>query len=239
MQRITSSESKKRILIVEDDAILLDFLGMHLSINNYDATCLSEDQSIPQTLEKKRFDMVVLDVMLPGKSGLYWLQWMKQYHPNIVVIMISARSDKDDRLKGLESGAHDYIIKPFKEGELLIRIANIFKSVPYSKRRPTVVNFGYIKFDMDKNRILSEDGEVRLTVLEAGILKLLYLNEGITLSRDEISEQVRGAEHNPLDRSIDIHINKLRKKIEIDPSDPVFIRTRRGKGYIFKIPDFC
>ncbi|PWQ97155.1 response regulator transcription factor [Leucothrix arctica] len=237
MQRITPSESKKRILIVEDDVILLDFLEMHLSINNYDATCLSEDQSIPQTLEKKRFDIVVLDVMLPGKSGLYWLQWMKQYHPNIIVIMMSARSDKDDRLKGLECGAHDYIIKPFKEEELLIRIANIFKSVPYFKRRPTVVNLGDIKFDMDKNRILREDGEIRLTVLESGILKLLYLNAGITLSRDEISEQVRGAEHNPLDRSIDIHINKLRKKIEIDPSDPLFILTRRGKGYIFKIPE--
>ncbi len=223
--------------MVEDDEILLGFLDKYLSKNNYETKCLSDGEELPVILEKQRYHLVILDLMLPGKNGIYWLKWLRRYHPYIPVIIISSKSSEDDRLHGLENGAHDYIIKPFREGELLIRLENVLRSMPYFHRPKSTVQVGDITLDMDKNCVFRDGDEVKLTVLEASILKLLYLNAGATLTRDDINEQIRGAKHHPLDRSIDIHINKLRKKIEENPSNPAFIRTIRGKGYSFHMPE--
>lgn len=233
----TKKTQNKQLLVVEDDEILLSFLDKYLSLNNYDTECLSDGGNIPALLEKKRYDLVILDLMLPGKSGIYWLRWLRRYHPYVPVIIISSQSGEDDRLCGLENGAHDYVIKPFREGELLIRVKNVLSAMPYFHRPKSTVQIGGMVLDMEKNSVSRDGHEVKLTVLEASILKLLYLNAGATLSRDDITEQVRGAKHNPLDRSIDIHINKLRKKIEEEPSNPTFIRTIRGKGYSFHMPE--
>jgi DNA-binding response OmpR family regulator len=233
----TQKSKDRRLLVVEDDEILLGFLDKYLSKNNYETKCLSEGGELPSILEKQRYHLVILDLMLPGKNGIYWLKWLRRYHPYIPVIIISSKSNEDDRLFGLENGAHDYIIKPFREGELLIRMENVLRSMPYFHRPKSVVKIGDITLDMDKNSVFREGDEVKLTVLEASILKLLYLNAGATLTRDDITEQIRGAKHHPLDRSIDIHINKLRKKIEENPSNPAFIRTIRGKGYSFQMPE--
>ena len=227
----------KRLLVVEDDEILLGFLDKYLSKNNYETKCLSEGTELPVILEKQRYHLVILDLLLPGKSGIYWLKWLRRYHPYIPVIVISSKSSEDDRLYGLENGAHDYIIKPFREGELLIRLENVLRSMPYFYRPKSTVQIGDLTLDLDKNSVSRDGDKVKLTVLEASILKLLYLNAGATLTRDDITEQIRGAKHHPLDRSIDIHINKLRKKIEEDPSNPAFIRTIRGKGYSFHMPE--
>lgn len=150
---------------------------------------------------------------------------------------MSAKTSEDDRLIGLKAGAQDYVIKPFHEAELLIRIENILRGSPRHNRHHFSVQVGHIRLDLDKCRVFKGDEEIKLTVIEVNILKLLYINAGATLSRDDISEQIRGAKHHPLDRSIDIHINKLRKKMEDEPSKPVLIRTIRGKGYSFHIPD--
>lgn len=233
----SKKSTPKRLLVVEDDEILLGFLEKYLSINNYETKCLNDGAKIPAILEAQRYDLAILDLMLPGKDGIYWLKWLKRYHPYIPVIIISAKSSEDDRLYGLENGANDYVIKPFREGELLIRVANTLRSMTYFNRPKSAVQIGNTTIDMEKNCVFREGEEIKLTVLEASILKLLYLNAGATLTRDDITEQVRGAKHHPLDRSIDIHINKLRKKIEEEPSNPTFIRTIRGKGYSFHLPE--
>ena len=228
---------KKRILVVEGDEILSGFLDKYLSKNNYEPVCIPNGDDIQAALEKHRFDVVVLDFMLAGRSGLYWLKWIKQYHSYLSVVVISSRTGEDDRLSGLRAGAQDYVIKPFHAAELLIRIENILRGSPRYSSRQGTVQAGHVTLELGKNRAFRGGEEVKLTMIEVNILKLLYINAGATLSRDDISEQIRGAKHHPLDRSIDIHINKLRKKIEEDPSNPLLIRTIRGKGYSFQVPE--
>lgn len=229
---------KKHILVVEDDEILSGFLDKYLLGNKYEPVCILDGDQVPGILESRRFDLVVLDLMLPGRSGLYWLKWIRQYHVYLPVVIISSKVDKDDRLLGLKAGAQDYVTKPFHAAELLIRIENILKtSIRHSRQHFSVQVGQHIKLDLDKCRVFKNDDEIKLTVIEVNILKLLYINAGATLSRDEISEQIRGAKHHPLDRSIDIHINKLRKKIENEPSKPELIRTIRGKGYSLHLPE--
>ena len=230
-------QEKNHLLVVEDDEILSGFLDKYLLKNAYQPVCILDGNEIPAILEKQRFDAIILDLILPGRSGLYWLKWIKQYHPYIPVVIISSKTGEDDRLSGLEAGAQDYVIKPFHEAELLIRIENILKGAQHHNRDHFSVELGHIRLDLDKCRVFKNDEEIKLTVIEVNILKLLYINAGATLSRDEISEQIRGAKHHPLDRSIDIHINKLRKKMEDEPSKPTLIRTIRGKGYSFHPPE--
>ncbi len=229
-------KTKKNLLIVDDDDILLAYLQKCLFRNGYIVSCLSDGEGIPSILEKDRFDLVVLDVNLPGKNGFYWLNWLRHYHPTVQVIMASVNTGEDDRLCGLENGALDYLIKPFHDQELLIRIGNIFHHHP-SRSIDRTIHIGELTLDTINNRVLKEGIETRLTLLEVNILKLLYLNAGATLSRDDIMQHVRGTKHNPLDRSIDIHINKIRKKIEEDSSNPSYIHTIRGKGYCLQLPD--
>lgn len=229
--------ARKNLLLVEDDEILRSFLRICLSQHGYQTECLSEGEGIPKCLEQSKISLVVLDVLLPGKDGLYWLKWLRQYHPHIPVIMASVRANEDDRLLGLENGAHDYLVKPFHDKELLIKINNILGGQS-TNDSPLCIEIGNLILDVVNNSVHKNGDEARLALLETNILKLLYLNAGAVVSRDEIMEQLKGSQHNPLDRSIDIHINKLRKKIEDDPANPHFIRTIRGKGYRLHVPYF-
>lgn len=198
---------------------------------DYNLTFLSHDQEISNVVGKCRVDLIVLDSELPGKNGLYWLDWIKHFHPRIPVILVSAKATADERLKGLVSGALDYLSKPFHARELSIRIENIFRR-SLSEGTQKTIFIGNIELDFKTNRIDKDGAASYLTQMESDILKLLYINAGTTVSRDEIMEQIRGIKHNPLDRSIDIHINKIRKKLEASPS---LIRTVRGKGYSLQL----
>lgn len=225
-------------MLVDDDEILRKFLQVCLGHHGYNAMCFPDGDNLPKLLDQGGVDLIVLDVMLPGKDGIYWLKWLQQYHPYVPVILVSAKASEDDRLHGLEFGARDYVVKPFRDKELLIRIGNILKERSTTQDH-SELQIGNILFSVDNSCVMKDNAEVRLTTLEANILQLLYLNAGAVVSRDEIMTQLRGAEHNPLDRSIDIHINKLRKKIEDDPSNPALIRTVRGKGYRLHNPALC
>lgn len=226
----------KKLLIVDDDEILQNFLSRYLLETCYAAECLLDGSCLPATLDKLRVDLIVLDVELPQKDGLYWLKWLRQYHPHIPVIIASVRSNEHERLLGLEYGARDYLVKPFQCKELLIRIENILgNNIP--KHNSKVITIGDWLLDTQTCTVIKEGVEIKLTSLETSILKLLYINGGAPVSRDEIMAQIRGISHNPLDRSIDIHINKLRKKIEVNPALPTYICTVRGKGYLLHIPE--
>ena len=223
------------IIIVDDDDILLLYLKKYLCKHGYKVSCLIEGEEIPEKLEKNEnlFDLLLLDVNLPNKDGFYWLNWMQHYHPTLPVIMISVRSGLDQRLYGLQNGAKDYLTKPFHKQELLIRIKNLFHQV---QERTTII--GDLIVDTRRNKVFKNNHDLLLTELEMNLLQLLYLNKGSVLSRDDIMLHIRGVKHNPLDRSIDIHINKIRKKIEGNPSQPTYIHTVRGKGYTFHAPLF-
>ncbi len=228
-------KATKTLLIVDHDEILQEKLQNYLNNQYFCAQFLSDDNKLPYILASNRVDLIVLDVMLPNKSGFYWLKWLRQYHPHIPVIIASVKASEHDRLFGLKIGARDYVSKPFQCGELLIRIENILgQRVPANGAK--IIHIGDLKLDIDKGVVFKEECMVKLTELETNILKLLHINSGSVISRAEIISQIRGTTYNPLDRSIDIHINSLRKKIENNPAEPIYIRTVRGKGYRLHIP---
>jgi len=233
---ILHRNTAKTLLVVDDDEIIHCLLRNYLTAHYFSIKFLSDGHELPTLLGKNRIDLIVLDVMLPNKSGLYWLKWLRQYHVHIPVIVASVKANEHDRLIGLENGAKDYLIKPFQCKELLIRIENIL-GANLSDNDSRILHIGDLKLDTENHMVFKGDCEIKLTELETDILKLLHINSGATLSRDDIMGQIRGTIHNPLDRSIDIHINKLRKKIEDDPANPIYIRTVRGKGYRLHIDE--
>lgn len=234
---LAHKEPTKTVLIIDDDEILQCLLHKYLTAQHFCVRSLSDGQDLPSLLSKNRVDLIVLDVMLPTKNGIYWLKWLNQYHAHIPVIVASVKSNEYDRLVGLESGARDYLVKPFQHKELLIRIENILVAGSPQKNG-RILQIGELKLDTETGTVLKGDCAIKLTQLETDILKLLHINSGAVLSRDDIMGQTRGTLHNPLDRSIDIHINKLRKKIEDNPAEPTYIRTVRGKGYRLHIPEW-
>jgi DNA-binding response OmpR family regulator len=234
---VLNQRCKKHILIVDDDDILPFFLQKYLLQHDYTVTCILDGEAIPATLDKETVDIIVLDILLPKKDGFYWLNWLRHYHPQLSVIIASVKTGENDRLKGLEAGAQDYLVKPFHYKELLLRLENILQKKRSNRNMHQIIYIGNLRFDTTNNKIYKGDVVTRLTQMEANILQLLYLNAGRVLSRDEIMETIKGIKHTPLDRSIDIHINKIRKKVEEAPLNPVFIHTVRGKGYVLQLPE--
>lgn len=229
------TSGKRKILIVEDDVILCDFLCKFLAKNDYEPFGVNDGSLIPKLLNKEKMDLVVLDRVLPNpkRDGFYWLNWINEYYPYIPTVIISMLSSKNDRLIGLENGAADYITKPFYNKEVLLRVDKILSKNKIKNNNKTF-SIDNMTVNVDNNRISFEDDEsedIKLTSMESELLRLLHINQNITLNRDDIMLNLKGTLHNPLDRSIDIHINKLRKKIEENPSQPKYIRTIRGKGY--------
>lgn len=223
-------DTLKTLLIIDGDEMLQSSLHHYLGMHYFCIKFLPDAHELPMLLGKNRIDLIVLDAMLPSQSGLYWLKWLRRYHPHIPVIIASAKADEHDRLIGLENGARDYLVKPFQCKELLIRIKNILGTSP-ADHYDKIIQIGDLKLDTETRLLIKRDREIKLTELETNILKLLHINFGAVISRDDIMRQIRRTSHNPLDRSIDIHINKLRKKIEDNPAEPSHIRTVRGKGY--------
>lgn len=224
------------ILMVDDDDILVKFLTSFFFKRGYNLISISKGEDMSAVIEKHHIKLILLDVFLPGKDGFYWLEWAKSYHSHIPVIMASTGGGEVSRLRGLEMGAHDFIPKPFLDRELLIKIKRTLglEKARYKFRKMAV---GDVVFDIEKNYIEKTNSDtVQLTCHEANILKLLCLNSGSVLTRDDIMVQIKGTLHDPRDRSIDIHINNLRKKIEEIPSKPKYIHTVRGKGYQLRLP---
>jgi two-component system phosphate regulon response regulator OmpR len=178
--------------------------------------------------------VVLLDVRLPGEDGLALARWLRERH-EVAIIMVTAAGEVIDRVVGLEVGADDYIAKPFDLRELLARI----KSVLRRSRKPTAgtsrrVSFGACTLDLDRHQLIGRDGEeIPLTGMEFDLLRAFAEHPNRVLSRDQLLTLTRNREWEPFDRSIDIRIARLRRKIELDPENPKTIKTVRGSGYIF------
>ena len=234
---------KQRLLIVDDEKKLRDLLTSYLSKEGFDVIAVADGIEMDEYLITNEVDLVILDLMLPGEDGLSIGRRLHQQN-KLPIIILSARSDEIDRIVGLEIGADDYLSKPFNPRELLARIRSVLRRNTSTLEQDSSKNsdkhiYKFKSFLLDANKHeLTKDGEmVALTTGEFNMLSVFLQNTNRVLSRDTLLEMSKGYERDPLDRSIDICIGRLRKKIEPDPSNPIYLKTVWGAGYLFSVED--
>jgi DNA-binding response OmpR family regulator len=225
----------QRLLVVDDDPGLRQLLKKYLDENGYNTSTVEDGASVDEWLSKNTADLIILDLMLPGEDGLSIARRLR-VSSQVPVIMLTARGEELDRIIGLEVGADDYLAKPFNPRELLARIRAVLRRSVHAieeKQQISSLKFGDFNFNPD-SKVLSRGGhEVALTNGEASLLEIFLHHPNHMLSRDQIMDYISRRALDPFDRSIDVRVNRLRAKIENDPSSPVFIRTVWGKGYRF------
>ena len=220
---------KAHILVVDDDDRIRDLVKQYLNENNYLVTSAVSAEDAKKKVDIIKFDLIVLDIMMPGKSGLEFTIENKDklYTP---IILLTAKGETEERIHGLEIGADDYLAKPFEPKELILRIKNILNKTK-SKNVKRLIEFGSVKIDLSKNLIFSNNKEFKINNTEKTILEFMINSPGKSFSRDEIGKIIKLDK----ERSIDVIITRLRKKIEKDPKNPKFLQTLRGEGYVLWI----
>ena len=220
---------KAHILVVDDDDRIRDLVKQYLNENNYLVTTAINAEDAQKKVDIIKFDLIVLDIMMPGKSGLEFTSENKNklYTP---IILLTAKGEAEERVHGLEIGADDYLAKPFEPKELILRIKNILEKTK-SKNIKRLIEFGNVKVDLSKNLIFSNKKEYKINNTEKTILEFMINSPGKPFSRDEIGKIINLDK----ERSIDVIITRLRKKIEKDPKNPKFLQTLRGEGYVLWI----
>ena len=237
------AELKTRILIVDDDQRLRDLLVRYLGGEGYEVKAVADGTAMDKQLSRERYDLLVLDLMLPGEDGLSICRRLRgQGGAQPAIIMLTAKGDDVDRIVGLEMGADDYLPKPFNPRELLARINAVLRrrapaGPPGAPATGTeVFQFGEFSLNLSTRTLTRAGKPVPLTTGEFSVLKVLVQNARQPLSRDKLMEMARGREYEVFDRSIDVQISRLRKIVEDDPSHPKHIQTVWGFGYVF-VPD--
>ncbi len=222
------------ILVVDDDTRLRELLRKYLSDNGFLVTTARDATDARAKLAGFSVDLVVLDIMMPGESGLALTRSLHDDHV-APVLLLSARGGPNDRIAGLEAGADDYLAKPFEARELLLRIHSILRRVPPPPAAdpPAELKLGRAIYDRAREELRRDGAVIRLTTAEAGLLRVLAARPGVTLSREELTERAR-IDGNA--RAVDVQVTRLRRKIEDDPREPRYLCTVRGEGYVLK-PD--
>tara|TARA_E500000178_G_scaffold307260_1_gene320063 strand:+ start:4063 stop:4740 length:678 start_codon:yes stop_codon:yes gene_type:complete len=217
------------ILVVDDDDGIRSLVKKYLNENNYLVTTAKSAEDAIEKTSLIKFDIIVLDIMMPGKSGLDFTNEYKN-KINTPIILLTAKGEANERVEGLESGADDYLPKPFEPKELVLRINNILNKTKKNNQK-RVVKFDNIEIDLNKLLIIQNDKEFKINNTEKIILEKMINEPGKTFSREAIGKLI------DLDkeRSIDVIITRLRKKIEIDPKNPKYLQTLRGAGYVLWI----
>jgi DNA-binding response OmpR family regulator len=228
--------ASETILIVDDDQGLRDLLQRYLREEGYQAAAVSDGRALDEYLVANTPDLIILDLMLPGEDGLAIARRLRARH-DWPVIMLSARGEEVDRIVGLEVGADDYLPKPFNPRELLARIRAVLRrrvrQEPAAEDHRRTVAFGPFRLDLD-GYVLTRDGEeVALTAGDMALLRIFAEHANSVLSRDKLLDLLKGYERSPFDRSVDVRVTRLRRKIEEDPALPRYIRTVWGVGYVF------
>ena len=217
------------ILVVDDDEGIRTLVKKYLNENNYLVTTADSAEDAFEKIQIIKFDLIILDIMMPGKSGLEFIK-ENQKKLDTPVILLTAKGEADERVEGLEVGADDYLPKPFEPKELLLRIQNIIRKTKKSDQK-RVIQFENIKIDLNKQLIIKKNTEYKINNTEKKILEKMINNPGKTFSREDIGILTELDK----ERSIDVIITRLRKKIEIDPKNPKFLQTIRGAGYVLWI----
>ena len=220
---------KAHVLVVDDDDGIRNLVKQYLNENNFLVTTAISAEDAVQKINLIKFDLIVLDIMMPGKNGLEFTIENKQ-KINTPIILLTAKGEASERVEGLEVGADDYLPKPFEPKELILRIKNILNKTK-SKNIKRVIDFGNITIDLNKHLIFKNDKEFKINNTEKTILEEMVNSPGKTFSREEIGRIINLDK----ERSIDVIITRLRKKIEIDPKNPKYLQTLRGEGYVLWI----
>ena len=217
------------ILVVDDDNGIRTLVKRYLDDNNFLVTTAKSAEDASDKIKIIKFDLIVLDIMMPGKNGLEFIEENKK-KLDTPIILLTAKGGTEERVEGLEMGADDYLPKPFEPKELILRIKNIINKT--NKRdQKRIVEFENIKIDLNKQIIFKDNFEFKINNTEKKILEKMINNPGKTFSRDSIGSLIDLGK----ERSIDVVITRLRKKIEIDPKNPKFLQTIRGAGYVLWI----
>ena len=217
------------ILVVDDDDGIKDLVKKYLNENNFLVTTSNSAENASEKIKIVKFDIIVLDIMMPGKNGLEFIEEHKSTI-NTPIILLTAKGDADERVAGLEIGADDYLPKPFEPKELVLRIKNILNKTKTIEQK-RIVEFSNIKIDLNKLLIHKESEEFKINNTEKIILERMINNPGKTFSREDIGKLINIDK----ERSVDVIITRLRKKIELDPKNPKFLQTLRGSGYVLWI----
>ena len=220
---------KAHILIVDDDDRIRELVKQYLNDNDYLVTTANSAEDAKKKVDIVKFDIIVLDIMMPGQSGLDFTNENKK-KINTPIILLTAKGEPSERIEGLEIGADDYLAKPFEPKELILRIKNILEKTK-SKNQRRIVSFSNINIDLNKLLIINKKQEYKINNTEKIILEKMINSPGETFSREEIGKLINIDK----ERSIDVIITRLRKKIEVDPKNPKFLQTIRGAGYVLWI----
>jgi|TARA_Y100001970_G_C14127131_1_gene799571 two-component system phosphate regulon response regulator OmpR len=217
------------ILVVDDDDGIRNLVKRYLSENNFLVTTSESAEDAEEKISYIKFDLIVLDIMMPGKSGLEFTLANKN-KINTPILLLTAKAEPEERIDGLEKGADDYLPKPFEPKELILRIKNILNKTK-SDNLKRVIEFGNIKIDLNKSFIYKDKKQFKINNTEKIILEKMINSPGQTFSRENIGKIINLDK----ERSIDVIITRLRKKIEQDPKNPKFLQTIRGSGYVLWI----
>ncbi|MCB2101376.1 MAG: response regulator transcription factor [Rhodobacterales bacterium] len=220
------------ILVVDDDARLRELLRKYLAENGFVVATASDAADARAKLTALSFDLMILDVMMPGESGLDFAAALRR-DSALPILMLTAMGEPEDRIAGLERGADDYLVKPFEPRELLLRINSVLRRVPHAEVPSLEVRMGAALFDPDREVLTRNGAPVRLTSVEAALLRALAETPGAVLSREDLIAATGAAGGG---RAVDVQVTRLRRKIEPDPRMPRYLQTVRGKGYVLR-PD--
>ena len=228
---------KKRVLVVDDEKLIVKGIRFSLEQDGMEVTCAYDGEEALELVKKTEFDVILLDVMLPKLTGFEVCQQIREFS-NVPIIMLTAKGDDMDKILGLEYGADDYITKPFNILEVKARIKAIMRRSRNTKseeeEETKVAVFEELKVDCDSRRVYINESEVNLTAKEFDLLELLMFNPNKVYSRENLLNTVWGYDYPGDVRTVDVHIRRLREKIEENPSEPKYIHTKWGVGYFFQ-----
>lgn len=226
----------KKVLVVDDEKLIVKGIRFSLEQDGMEVTCAYDGEEALHLAREKEFDIILLDIMLPKMSGTEVCQQIREFS-NVPIVMLTAKSDDMDKIMGLEYGADDYITKPFNILEVKARIKAIMRrtsgrAVP--KQESSIIESGDMRMDCDSRRVSISGREVNLTAKEFDVLELLIKNPNKVYSREKLLNLIWGADYPGDVRTVDVHIRRLREKIESNPSEPRFVHTKWGVGYFFR-----
>ncbi len=224
----------KKVLVVDDEKLIVKGIRFSLEQEGMEVVTAFDGEEALQLVKEQEFDIVLLDIMLPKLDGMQVCQQIREFS-NVPVIMLTAKSDDLDKIMGLEYGADDYITKPFNILEVKARIKAIMRrTAVQSRKEEKQIHAGALTLDTQGRRLYINEREINLTSKEFDVLELLAMNSNQVYSREKLLKLVWGAEYPGDVRTVDVHIRRLREKIEANPSEPRFVHTKWGVGYYFK-----
>lgn len=225
-----------KVLVVEDDPGILRTVADNLRFEQFDVVTATDAESAYALHQREQTDLIVLDLMLPRMSGLELCRKLRTEDDQVPVLMLTARSEESDRVRGLDLGADDYVTKPFSVAELMARVRALLRRASTVAGLPATLRFGQVEIDFKRYEAHCRGRHVEMTRKEFALLRFLASRQDEVITRDEILNKVWGFESYPLTRTVDNHISGLRAKLEADPARPVHIQTVHGVGYKF-VPD--